>query len=247
VTDNRFSADRLRVVVFDVDGTLYRQRPLRRAMASRLVRSHVLRPVEGWRTFRALSAYRRAQESLRAGGSGDAADRQIALACEQAGLDREAVVRVVERWMEREPLTILRRCIQPGLVSFLQTCRMRGLRLAALSDYPATDKLAALGIAEWFDLVLCAQAAEIGVFKPNPRGLLVALQKFGVNNEESLYVGDRADVDAAAAAAARMPCVILSGNAPGDTDTHHTVAGYTQLQDLLFPSVGATAPGGVPQ
>lgn len=220
--------------MFDVDGTLYRQGPLRRAMLLRLVRRHLFRPSEGWRTLRALSAYRHAQESLRDEGACDVAAAQIARACERTNIDRGALVACVERWMEQEPLPILRRFRHPGVVEFLQACRDRGLRLAAVSDYPADAKLRALGLADFFELVLSAQSPEIGVFKPNPRGLLVALQRLGATREQCLYVGDRAEVDATAAAAAGIASVIVTSRAPIASDTHTTVTGYPQLHALLF-------------
>ena len=43
------------------------------------------------------------------------------------------------------------RAIQPGLTEFLRACKVRGLRLGVLSDYPAEAKLRALGVAELFD------------------------------------------------------------------------------------------------
>jgi putative hydrolase of the HAD superfamily len=234
VIEASFHTDRLKVVVFDVDGTLYRQAPLRRAMLLRLLRMTLGHPLKGWRTFRTLNAYRRAQEHLRGDSSGDVAAAQIRVACERTSSDPASVVECVERWMEKEPLAILPRCMHAGLVEFLNACKARGLRLAALSDYPAAAKLHALGIADRFDVVLCAQAPEIGVFKPHPRGLLVALQQLGVSRHECLYVGDRADVDAAAAQAAGIPCVILTRDKATFSDTHRTVTGYAQLQDLLF-------------
>ena len=225
--------DGLKVVLFDVDGTLYQQSPLRRAMLIRLLRSHLFRPHDGWRTLRALSAYRHAQEALRDEGACDVATAQIARACERTDLEPGALVACVERWMEQEPLSMLRRFRHPGVVEFLQACRDRGLRLAAVSDYPAQAKLEALGIADFFELVLSAQSPEIGVFKPNPRGLLVALQRLGVTREQCLYVGDRAEVDAAAAAAAGIASVIVTSRAPA-ADTHTTVTGYPQLHARLF-------------
>ncbi len=224
----------LKVVVFDVDGTLYRQAPLRRAMLLRLLGSYAMRPIEGWRAVRALSAYRQAQEALRDEASTDVAEAQLARACARTSLDRAVVKECVERWMEREPLPMLGRFRRAGLVEFLTACRGRGWRLAALSDYPAADKLQALGIAEFFDLVLCAQSLEIGVFKPNPRGLQVTLRSLGVSPDECLYVGDRAEVDAAAAHAAGVPSVIVSSSPGKPADRHTTVAGYPQLQALLF-------------
>jgi HAD superfamily hydrolase (TIGR01509 family) len=226
--------DRLKAVIFDVDGTLYHQTPLRRAMLLRLVRTHLVHPVQGWRTLRTLSAYRRAQEALRGELSGDVAGDQITMACERTGSDRAAVLGCVERWMEQEPLSLLPGCRHAGLVEFLHACRARGLRLAALSDYPASAKLRALGIADLFEIDLCAQVPEVGVFKPHPRGLLVVTERLGLTPDQCLYVGDRADVDAAAAAAAGMPCAIVTRNRAMLSDTHTAVASYPHLGELLF-------------
>jgi HAD superfamily hydrolase (TIGR01509 family) len=203
----------LEAVIFDVDGTLYRQSSLRRAMATRLVRAHLTRPVLGMRTFRALEAYRKAQEHLRDSGGGpyeDLAEVQLRVACERSGSEREFLGTCVERWMEREPLDLLAPRIRPGLIEFLSACRSRSFKLGVLSDYPAQAKLEALGLAGQFDLVMSAQAPEIGVFKPDPRGLVVVAARLGVRPERCLYVGDRVGVDDAAAAAAGMPVFIVS-------------------------------------
>jgi FMN phosphatase YigB (HAD superfamily) len=225
----------VKAIVFDVDGTLYRQGPLRRAMAIRLVSAHLGCPGVAWRTFSALRAFRQAQEHLRDDTSGDVAAAQLRVACERSGLDRASVAACVERWMEREPLPLLARFVQPGLVEFLEACRARGVRLATLSDYPADAKLHALGVSRYFDLNLCAQAREIGVFKPNPRGLQVVLDRLGAAAGDAVYVGDRADVDAAAAHAAGVPCAILRGRTPpAMTDPYFAAASYFHLRDSLF-------------
>jgi putative hydrolase of the HAD superfamily len=152
-------------------------------------------------------------------------------------MDRATVAETVERWMEREPLAILKRHLQPGLVEFLDICRSRGLRLATLSDYPGNDKLRALGIAHYFDVSLCAQAKEIGVFKPNPKGLRVALECLGASPREALYVGDRPEVDASAADAAGMPCVIVTRSRSASPNSSYMQAGsYFELIGLLFGS-----------
>jgi HAD superfamily hydrolase (TIGR01509 family) len=229
-----FRPEGLKAVVFDVDGTLYRQAPLRRAMLFRLFGTYAMRPFEGWRTVRALSAYRHAQEALRDEVTADAAEAQLARACARTDFDRAIVQQCVERWMEREPLPILGRFRHPGLVEFLEACRRQRLQLAALSDYPAGDKLKALGIADFFDHVFCAQSPEIGVFKPNPRGLVVALHHLAVSPADCLYVGDRPEVDAEAAHAAGIASVIVSGSAGKPADRHTTVPGYPQLHALLF-------------
>jgi phosphoglycolate phosphatase/putative hydrolase of the HAD superfamily len=234
VTGSPIRLDQLKVVVFDVDGTLYRQGPLRRAMFLELLRFSAVRPLEGLRTFRVLQAYRQAQEDLRAAAGSDIASAQIRIACERTGLDAAAVSACIERWMEQAPLPKLLACRQSGLVEFLEACKASGLRLAALSDYPADAKLRALGIADRFELALCAQSPEIGVFKPNPRGLEVTLERMGVDRHECLYVGDRAEVDAAAAEAAGIACAILTHEPPEASDTHAAFESYPHLQELLF-------------
>ena len=55
----------LKAIIFDVDGTLYTQAPLRRAMALRLMRHALAHPVAGSEAVRALRAFRQAQEHLR--------------------------------------------------------------------------------------------------------------------------------------------------------------------------------------
>ena len=217
----------LKALIFDLDGTLYRQDSLRRAMAVRLVRAHLGRPRLGMRTARVLTAYRQAQERLRdfqsvSSYSGDLVAAQLQLTCEQTQAPPDFVSGCVSRWMETEPLPLLASRIQPGVVDLLSAARARGLKLAVLSDYPAEAKLRALGVDGWFDLVLSAQSPQVGVFKPHPRGIQVALDLFGLSPCQCAYIGDRADVDGAAAEAAGVYPYILG---PG--------RGFAELEQLL--------------
>jgi HAD superfamily hydrolase (TIGR01549 family) len=223
----------VKAIVFDVDGTLYRQGPLRRAMLMRLLTAHIVHPRRAWRTFTVLRAYRHAQEHLRGDHGGDIAAAQIAVTSERTNIDESAVTTCVTRWMEREPLAFLPRCLQPGMVEFLRACKGRGLRLGAFSDYPAEDKLRAMGVSELFDVVLSAQSPGVGALKPNPRGLLVTLERLGATPSDALYVGDRVDVDAAAARAAGVRCAILTRHASTGA-AYVAVSGYPQLHDLLW-------------
>ena len=60
-------------------------------------------------------------------------------------------------------------------------------------------------MSDAFSLVLCATDPEIDAFKPHPRGFLYACRRWSLDPAEVAYVGDRADVDLAGAAAAGMP------------------------------------------
>jgi len=200
-------------IIFDIDGTMYRQGPLRRAMLVRLFTGHLTRPFTLPRTLRALQAYRQAQEHLRDTPDGDVAHAQLRWASERAHIDPQSLANDVDRWMEREPLPLLARYARPGLRELLVECRARGIKLAALSDYPAQAKLDALGVGDLFDAVLCAQDKDVDAFKPNPRGLLVAMTRLGSRPVNTLYVGDREEVDAVAARAAGMRCALISDTA----------------------------------
>jgi HAD superfamily hydrolase (TIGR01509 family) len=228
---------RVKAVVFDVDGTLYRQGPLRRAMAGRLLRAHLLHPRRGRQTLRALSAYRRAQEELRTEPAGsDLAGAQLHLAAARCGLDDASVRAHVAEWMETAPLDLVARLKQPGLDELLSDLRSAGVRLAVLSDYDAAGKLDALGIARYFDVVVTAQQPDVGVFKPHPRGLRVVLERLGVEPADALYVGDRVDVDAAAAAAAGVPCVILleeGRSGSPDSNSYMPITSFHDMRDRL--------------
>jgi FMN phosphatase YigB (HAD superfamily) len=228
----------IKAIVFDVDGTLYRQGPVRRAMFARLASELLINPVRGWRTMRALKAYRDAQEHLRRWpAGGDVATAQYALACERASVDRESMAACVAEWMEQKPLTVLPRFGQPGMLGVLHTCRAQGVRLGALSDYPAQDKLKALGLEGLFDVVLCAQQSSVNVFKPNPKGLLRAMESLGTAASETLYVGDRLDVDLPTAQAAGVRCVIIAhGGQRAGSAGCTLVTSYSELQRLLWPS-----------
>ena len=199
-----------RAVVFDVDGTLYAQSPVRRAMMVRLAQTCVTRPVAALRTMRVLAAYRHAQEAMRESGfEGDVASEQLRRAATASGVNRADVGALVEQWMETAPLDAVASNRRAGLIDVLDELARRGVALGVVSDYPAERKLAALGIAGRFDVVLSAQDPRVHAFKPNPKGLLLALCELGVPTEHAVYVGDRAEVDGAAAAAAHVRCVLI--------------------------------------
>jgi putative hydrolase of the HAD superfamily len=221
-------------VVFDVDGTLYRQGALRRAMALRLVRAHLHRPLAGLTTMRILSAYRRGQEALRdAPASGDIAQAQLRFASRATGATPADVQATVSRWMEEAPLDLLGRNARPGMQAFVRELRGRGIRLGVLSDYPADAKLEALGVGGLFDSVLCAQSPDVGVFKPDPRGILVSLDRLGVAPADALYVGDRPEVDAAAARAAGVACAILTSEGATHGSAFLAVPSFAVLSQLI--------------
>ena len=199
---------KLAALIFDLDGTLYMQAPVRRAMFWRLLLSSVDRPSSAWHEWRLLHFYRRAQEHLR-NCPEPLASAQLPLACEWSGALPEQAARTIAHWMEDAPLDIVARCLRTGIAEFLQDARCKEIRLALVSDYPATKKLRALRLDTYFSVVLTAQDDRVGVFKPSPDGLTLALADLGVEPARAVYVGDRTSVDGEAARSAGIAGVIL--------------------------------------
>ena len=222
-------AHAIEAVVFDVDGTLYEQSGLRRAMLLRLIRAYAFHPLQGRKASRVIGAYRRAQEELRFCTSADPAQQQAAVAAGRAGVSTEECERIATRWLHHEPLRVLARYRRADLVETLGELRANGIRLGVVSDYPADDKLAALGIRQFFDVVVSAQDPDVGAFKPNPRGLQVCLARLGVRAEHALYVGDRPETDAAAARSSQVGCVIIGSRPRVVTTDHVSITAVRQL------------------
>lgn len=197
-------------VLFDVDGTLYAQGPLRRRMALELAKSVVVSPLGARQRIAALRAFRHAQERLRESAVPVTMQGQIDEAARESGVPSSEIGPLVDEWMFNRPLPFLAGKAAAGLAPLLTFLEQRGVRRGVLSDYPANAKLDALGLAGRFSPILCATDQAVGAFKPDPRGFLEACRIWQLAPDEVLYVGDRADVDAVGAAAAGMPSVIVS-------------------------------------
>ena len=224
----------IRAVLFDLDGTLYRQKPLR----ARMLRQLALLPLKtlSLRKTRfvldSIRVFRKVREELRERGRPDESldALQYSAPAEKLGCEPGELRSVVEEWMHRRPLPYLARCRFPHLEALLRALSATGKRAGVFSDYPPADKLQALGISGFFDLSLCATDPEINAFKPHPRGFLRACELWQLEPAQVLYVGDRPDVDAAGAAAAGMACAILGPAGPG----HHGFSDYAELRSALL-------------
>jgi putative hydrolase of the HAD superfamily len=203
----------LKAVIMDMDGTLYRQAPVRAMTARRLLWFAARSPRLGWKTVRGLRAYRRAQEILRRGAeTAGNAWRQVDLAARMTGYTPDFIRRCVGRWMEVEPLSAVAAARYAGVVEFFEWACANGLLLAVVSDYDPREKLQVMGLRRYITAAVWAQETEVGVFKPDPRGLQVAVERLGIEPCQAVFIGDRPEVDGAAASAAGIPGILLSSN-----------------------------------
>ena len=196
----------IRLVVFDVDGTLYRQRPLRLRMARDLV-LHAVTKAE-FAPIAVLGKFRRIRERLGEERTDGFEATLIAEAAAASGRSPEAVQALVDDWIETRPLPYLAACRYDGVAELFEGLRRHGKTIGVLSDYPAKAKLAALGLAA--DHVVTAGDPGVGILKPHPRGLQVLMDRAGVAPTATLLIGDRADRDGVAAREAGARVLIRS-------------------------------------
>jgi putative hydrolase of the HAD superfamily len=183
--------DGVRLVVFDVDGTLYRQQPLRLRMARDLL-LHTLTRLD-LRTLAVLRRFRHLREALGEARVEGFAERLVAETAADTGRTPHEVRAIVSRWIDRHPLPYLLDCRYAGLAELFAGLRRHGKTIGVLSDYPAVAKLAALELTA--DHVVAADDPGIGVLKPHPKGLAALIERAAATPAGTLMIGDRADRD----------------------------------------------------
>ncbi len=196
--------EKIRLVVFDVDGTLYDQRALRLRMLGEML-AVALRDRD-IQFIRILSAYRRIREALGDSLQDDFGQVLTRRTAAHVGCSEEQVLATAGEWLERRPLRYLARCRYPGLPELFRALRQQGKKIGVFSDYPAREKLAALGLDA--DLIVCATDADIGVLKPQSKGLQVLLERANVPASMTLMIGDRPERDGLAAQGANVAALI---------------------------------------
>lgn len=194
----------IEMVVFDVDGTLYRQSGMRRLMARDLL-LYTLRSLNP-RSLRILQFYRRRREELGAQGVTGFETQTLAEAAEKFQCRVEAIQAVVSEWIDTRPLPYLERLRYPGVIELFAGLRRHGKTVGILSDFPAAAKIAALGLE--VDIIASAVDPDIEQSKPTPKGLQVLMEKANTPAERCIVIGDRWDRDGLAAQAAGTKCLI---------------------------------------
>ena len=212
-------------VVFDVDGTLYHQKGLRRAMLRKLLLGAIL-SARTRADVRILKRFREIREGLGERVKSGYAVAQYEQTAQALGLPMERVKKAVEEWIFRRPLPYLLANRIPGIDLWLEQLRKSGVRPGVYSEYPAEEKLAALKLS--FDAVVSSTDADVDAFKPHPRGIQVVLDRLGVAPQNALYVGDRLDRDRPCAEAAGVAFLAV-GQGPG-------MAASFPPPDSLLPS-----------
>ena len=226
-------------IAFDIDGTLYSERLLYlRLLSMKFALSHI-------RLIRDFSAVRRRLRTpAQATSDEPGVDTSLPIQAQQAELlaqywnatvrsTRELIERVIYRdWMELTSRTPL----FPGTRRLLGELRRRGTRVAVLSDFPTTRKLAAWGIAGYFEHAICSE--DTGALKPAAKPFQVLQDSLGLGAPDILYIGNSYSNDICGAGGVSMDSIHLT-NTPGRLRPSghpralHTCTSFAEIIKLL--------------
>lgn len=183
----------IRVVIFDLDGTLYAK--------SRMVWRMLYAAPKEWKR---MLAERKTRKQLR-GKWLQNQERFYQTYFQTMATYCHATPEELRSWyLERYmPLmvNVIREYYKPvcWLFPFIEECKKKGIRLVVLSDYGHIhEKLNALNIdTNIFDLLIAAP--ELGGLKPAHQLLEKVAEYMAVTPEQCLVIGDREDTDGALA------------------------------------------------
>ena len=225
-------------IAFDIDGTLYSERLLYlRLLSMKFALSHI-------RLIRDFSAVRRRLRTPATATSDEpGVDTSLPIQAQQAELlaqywnatvrsTRELIERVIYRdWMELTSRTPL----FPGTRRLLGELRRRGTRLAVLSDFPTTRKLAAWRIAGYFEHAICSE--DTGALKPAAKPFQVLQESLGLEASDILYIGNSYSNDICGAAGVSMDSIHLTNTPnrlrPNRHQALHTCTSFAEIIKLL--------------
>ena len=208
--------DQYKAVVFDLDGTLYYQKPFRRRMV-RFLACHLFTHPRAIRDMLIILDYRKIREDWEHyekvqcfEETMDLEARQYHFVAKRKKTTPEYVKNVISFYMLETPLKLLYEYRDSELIQMIEDLRKKQVRIVIYSDYPVENKRKVLQVEA--DLCFTSTDKEINSMKPDSKGLQVILQQLQMKPEEVIMVGDRYEKDGLAAVANQMDYIILDSN-----------------------------------
>ncbi len=189
--------NRVKAVLFDLDGTLIDSSPDLHTAANKLLAEGNRRAV----TLAELTDM-----------VGDGVPKLIERAYEATGeaVPEGTLEALTKRYLEfYEPHCTDLTVAFPGTTDCLKQLQDAGYALAVCTNKPyvaTLEILSGLGLAEFFTVVIGGDTLP-GIKKPDPRHLLAALDKLGLGADQAVMIGDNAN-DVNAAKGAAIPVIV---------------------------------------
>ena len=193
--------NRVRVVSWDIDGTLYDLHAFMSALKSDLIH----------RAFRLqwLSLVRDLYRLIRFKSHMDRV-RKMPPEYPVGTLEgREAIAETMADLYGRLLPEI---GVLPGVVELLRRVQSTGRMQIVFSDYRKSTKLQALGVDDFFAFVYAGE--DLGHLKPSPTAFRRIIEELRIQPDELLHIGDRMDTDGAAASEVGFQVAIIGTDYP---------------------------------
>jgi putative hydrolase of the HAD superfamily len=222
----------VKLVVFDVDGTLYSQNWLRMRMVVEMAFAALVSRDVAF--AKVVKFYRTRREELADHIDADFESLLVHDTSVHVGCSEDFVRGVISDWMGTRPLRHLRTARYPFVSELFHALRICDKKIGIFSDYPAQLKLEALGLQA--DFIVSAGDRNVGYLKPNPRGLELIMSIADVCPDETVLIGDRVDKDGMAAKRAGAHALIRANRS---IDGWRTFPSYRSSLFLPIFAAGA--------
>lgn len=195
-----------RLFIFDLDGTLYDQKPLRLKITSTLI-LRLITFRTGCTDLKIISEFRRQRELHKGFHSPTLITDQYEWCAGDLKVSSEKIRKVVEYYMFLFPLKFLKRYMYPGAIDLINWLRKEKYLVAVYSDFPVDDKLEAMGIRA--DFTLYSAHKPVCCMKPTKTGLQHICRQLNISPENAIYIGDREDTDGESARMAGIKFLLI--------------------------------------
>ncbi|GAB3429122.1 HAD family hydrolase [Niabella aquatica] len=218
----------IKLVIFDVDGTLYNQRKLQFKMCLSLLKYYFVHPLK-IKDLYILYRFRKEREARSGYNSPNLNEEQYTWCASKLNVPVKRVRAVVRKWMYNTPLQHLHSTKYSGAAALFDTLRRQNIKIAVYSDYPANDKLNALGLKA--DIYVSSTDAAINSFKPSPRAIYFICKQLNIAKEACLFIGDRDSRDGQCARNAGVRYIILPSKNKDKKNLFVFLAGTFEMKD----------------
>jgi phosphoglycolate phosphatase/putative hydrolase of the HAD superfamily len=181
-----------KLVIFDLDGTIYDQKKLRKRLFITFLFNLLLLRIT-IKDLKIVKEFRIQREKHKGYASSSLVEDQYAWCTAKTHASIVRIRKTVEKMMYKMPLKFLNKTVYPNFISFVNALKASGHKIAIYSDYPAEEKLSALGVVA--DQTFCSTDKNISQLKPSEKGLIVICKSFQCDIENALFIGDREDTD----------------------------------------------------
>jgi FMN phosphatase YigB (HAD superfamily) len=215
-----------KLFIFDLDGTLYDQRKLRRILLQKIFLG-LISFKYSLSDLRIIQEFRTQREFHKGYASKNIETEQYQWCADALNLPLEMVRQKIEYFMLHLPLKHIFKTRYQNVELFFDLPRKLDIKTAIFSDYPIEEKMKSLKLrADYYQYSLGEDIAQL---KPNSKALLKICNEMNYSPDEALFIGDRDDTDGASARSAGIDFIKV------DLDQARKGIFFKELQKTIIP------------